>query len=131
MTIQGFDHVVLTASDLDATCRFFENCLGARVEESYEIGGIIAVKRVAVGAAILNIHQQGNGIDLVARNPCPGSADLCFRWEGDIETAKSLLASHQVEIVEGPVERISADNKVGHSIYFRDPDGNLIELLAT
>lgn len=130
MTVRGFDHIVLTASDLDETCRFFETCLGARVEEVYEIGEKIAVKRVAVGAAILNIHQQGNGVELVARNPLPGCVDICFRWEGDIESAMRRLVALGVEVVEGPVRRVSADNKTGQSIYFRDPDGNLIELLA-
>ncbi|MEZ5735426.1 MAG: VOC family protein [Novosphingobium sp.] len=128
--IRGIDHVAVTVSDLDATCRFYQKCLGAKVEESYEINGVVVVQRVALAGAILNIHQQGNGVELVARNPLPGSADLCFRWEGDLEKAKETLESRGVEIVEGPVDRVSADNNSASSIYFRDPDGNLIELLA-
>lgn len=129
--IQGIDHVAITVADLDAACNFYVHVLGALVEEEYEIGGRIAVKRVAFGKAILNVHQQGNGIDLVARQPLPGSTDICFRWTGDIATAKAMLESQGVGVIEGPVVRTSADGLPANSIYFRDLDGNLVELLAT
>jgi catechol 2,3-dioxygenase-like lactoylglutathione lyase family enzyme len=85
---------------------------------------------VAIGQAILNIHQQGNGVDLVARQPLPGSTDICFRWVGDIDAAKTMLESRGVVVIEGPVARTSADGKPGSSVYFRDLDGNLVELLS-
>lgn len=129
--IRGIDHVAITVADLDAACEFYAHVLGARVEEAYQIGGRIAVKRVAFGQAILNIHQQGNGVDLVARQPLPGSTDICFRWAGDIGEAKTQLESRGVTVIEGPVARTSADGIAGNSVYFRDPDGNLVELLAT
>jgi catechol 2,3-dioxygenase-like lactoylglutathione lyase family enzyme len=129
--IRGIDHVAITVADLDAACEFYAHVLGARVEEAYEIGGRIAVKRVAFGQAILNIHQQGNGVDLVARQPLPGSTDICFRWAGDIDEAKTQLEGRGVTVIEGPVARISADGIAGNSVYFRDLDGNLVELLAT
>ena len=128
--INGFDHVAITVADLDAACRFYESAVGARVEETYVIDGKVAVKRVAFGRAIMNVHQQGNGIDLVARTPQPGSADLCFRWEGDIAEARRLLERRDVPIIEGPVARVSAAGKPAMSVYLNDPDGNLIELLA-
>jgi catechol 2,3-dioxygenase-like lactoylglutathione lyase family enzyme len=129
--IRGIDHVAITVTDLDATCAFYSRVLDARVEESYEIGGRIAVKRVAFGQAILNIHQQGNGIVLVARQPLPGSTDICFRWDGSIDAAKTMLESRGIAVIEGPVARHSADGAPGRSVYFRDLDGNLVELLAT
>jgi catechol 2,3-dioxygenase-like lactoylglutathione lyase family enzyme len=129
--IRGIDHVAITVADLDATCRFYERVLDARIEESYEIDGKLVVRRVALGRAILNIHQQGNGVDLVARHPLPGSTDICFRWDGTIEAAKQQLESCDVEIVEGPAARTSADGRPASSVYFHDPDGNLVELLAT
>ena len=129
--IRGIDHVAITVADLDASCAFYALVLGAAVAEAYEIGGCIAVKRVAFGQAILNIHQQGNGVDLVARQPTPGSVDICFRWQGSIVAAKTQLESRGVSVIEGPVARTSADGVSGNSVYFRDPDGNLVELLAT
>jgi catechol 2,3-dioxygenase-like lactoylglutathione lyase family enzyme len=129
--IRGIDHVAITVADLDATCAFYAHVLGAVVEEAYEIDGRIGVKRVAFGQAILNIHQQGNGVDLVARQPLPGSVDICFRWAGDVAAAKEMLESRGVTVIVGPVPRTSADGLPGNSVYFRDPDGNLVELLAT
>ena len=129
--IRGIDHVAITVADLDASCAFYAHVLGATVEETYEIGGRVAVKRVAFGQAILNIHLQGNAVDLVARQPTPGSVDICFRWDGPIGSVKAQLESQGVTVIEGPVARTSADGVSGNSVYFRDPDGNLVELLAT
>lgn len=129
--IQGIDHVAITVADLDAACEFYERVLGARIAEEYEIGGRIAVRRVAFGNAILNVHQEGNGVDLVARQPLPGSTDICFRWSGTIAAAEAMLAAHGVAVIEGPVARTTADDLPSQSVYFRDLDGNLIELMAS
>lgn len=129
--VLGFDHVAITVADLDATCRFYEHVLEARVEADYKVDGRTIVRRVRVGGALLNVHQQGNGVDLVARRPTPGSADLCFRWGGGIDSAMARLADAGIAVREGPVPRIASDEKSGQSVYFMDPDGNLIELLAS
>jgi len=129
--VVGFDHVAITVADLDATCRFYERVLGARVEADYKVDSRTIVRRVRVGHALLNVHQQGNGVDLVARRPTPGSADLCFRWGGGIESALARLEEAGVAVREGPVPRVASDEMSAQSIYFVDPDGNLIELLAS
>jgi catechol 2,3-dioxygenase-like lactoylglutathione lyase family enzyme len=128
--IAGFDHVAITVADLDATCRFFSDVLDAVVEETYTVEGRVVVKRVRIGGAVFNIHQQGNGIGLVARHPTPGSADICLRWEGAVEDAEAHLETRNVAVVEGPVARTTAENRPSASVYFRDLDGNLIELMA-
>lgn len=128
--IRGFDHIAFPVADLDAACAFYVRVLGARIEEEYEVGGRIAVKRVGVGAAIMNVHEAGNGIDLVARVATPGTADICFRWDGDVDGARRHLEALDIPIIVGPVPRATADGQDGQSVYFRDLDGNLIELLA-
>ena len=128
--ITGFDHVAITVADMDVTCDFYRDLLGATVVDEYAWNGSPAVRRVFVGGALLNIHQQGNGIDLVARLPTPGSADLCFRWAGPVTEAEALLSANGIGIVEGPSGRTASDGSRGASVYFKDPDGNLIELLA-
>ena len=66
----------------------------------------------------------------VARIPAqPGMADLCFVWDGDIEEALRHLERHGVEVEEGPVPRNGARGP-GRSVYFRDPDGSLLEFIA-
>lgn len=129
-SVVGFDHVAITVADIDVTCRFYERVLGARVEADYKAGDRTIVRQVRVGGALLNIHQQGNGLDLVAARPTPGSADLCFRWGGTAASAKARLDEADVPLREGPVPRTSSDGQAGESVYFFDPDGNLIELLA-
>ena len=64
-------------------------------------------------------------------HPTPGSGDFCMRWDAPLEDAVKLLASKGVAVIEGPVPRPAADGALGRSIYFRDPDDNLLELLST
>jgi catechol 2,3-dioxygenase-like lactoylglutathione lyase family enzyme len=80
---------------------------------------------------MLNVHRTDHGHPLVAAHPTPGATDLCFRWNAPIDAAVATLVAAGIEIIEGPVTRICSDNLEGQSVYFRDPDGNLIELLST
>jgi catechol 2,3-dioxygenase-like lactoylglutathione lyase family enzyme len=69
-------------------------------------------------------------MELVANRPTVGGADICLRWSGSIESAAELLRQHAVAIVDGPSRRRTVDGLASHSVYFRDPDGNLLELMA-
>lgn len=128
--IMGFDHVAITVADLDASCAFYDRLFGARVAAEYSSKTAVLVRQITIGSALLSIHQQGNGVSLVARNPTVGAADVCFRWRGTIATAIGRLEECKVPIVEGPSPRRTADGHPSQSIYFRDPDGNLLELMA-
>ena len=55
--------------------------------------------------------------------------DLCFVWDGPIESAQEQLDKHGVEIEEGPVTRYGGRGE-GTSVYFRDPDGSLLEFIS-
>jgi catechol 2,3-dioxygenase-like lactoylglutathione lyase family enzyme len=85
----------------------------------------------AFGDHRLNVHGPGTDAgDLVAREPVrPGNSDLCFVWAGPIEAAVEHLNAHGVAIEAGPVERPGAGGR-GLSVYFRDPDGSLLELIS-
>ena len=128
--ILGIDHVAITVTDLDATSAFYTRVLGARVLDTHAPDGRPLVRRIALGGAVLNLHQLGNGLDLVARHVQPGSADICLRWRGPIEDALRALEAQGVARVAGPEPRRAADGVPGRSIYFHDPDGNLIELMG-
>jgi catechol 2,3-dioxygenase-like lactoylglutathione lyase family enzyme len=84
-----------------------------------------------LGDTQLNVH--GPGVDVssnVARLPVrPGNSDLCFVWPGAIDEAVEHLGRHGVEVETGPVERLGAQGH-GTSVYFRDPDGSLLELIS-
>jgi catechol 2,3-dioxygenase-like lactoylglutathione lyase family enzyme len=57
-----------------------------------------------------------------------GAVDVCFRWTDRIEAAVAFLEDRGIDIIEGPAPRQAADGLWGQSVYFRDPDGNLLEI---
>lgn len=132
MPVRGLDHVALTCADPEATLTFYKRVLGA--ESHYEDlwrAGQIPVVILQLGCSRLSIHAADAPAEPHARVPAPGSEDMCFRFDGPIAQAQALLAEHDVEIVLGPEPRPAADGEMGQSLYFRDPDGNLVELLST
>ena len=128
--ILGIDHVAITVEDLEASCRFFEKLFAAQTRVTYAPTGKPLVRQITLGGALLSIHQAGNGVEPVAKQPTVGATDICFRWSGDVASAVALLRTNGVEIIEGPVPRQTADGLPGQSVYFRDLDANLIELMT-
>jgi catechol 2,3-dioxygenase-like lactoylglutathione lyase family enzyme len=119
------DHCVIAVSDWERSNRFYAEVLGAELVE-LELG------RVAYrfGDQQLNVHGPGATPDPRAVEPVrPGNSDLCFRWDGTAEEAVAHLEAHGVEVELGPVERQGAGGR-GRSVYFRDPDGSLLELIS-
>jgi len=126
----GFDHVAITVEDLEAACAFYGRLFGARTVHEYASNGRVLVRQIAIGGAVLSIHQAGNGLALVARRPTIGAVDVCLSWDGSIEEAAAFLTGHQIQVIEGPAPRRTAQGLPSQSVYFRDPDGNLLELMA-
>ena len=122
MKIVGIDHIVLTVQNIAATVRFYESVLGMSKEVFGE--GRIALK---FGSQKINLHQYGNEFEPKAQAPKPGSEDLCFVTETRLPEAMEHVQKQGVEIIEGPVARTGANGPIT-SFYFRDPDGNLIEV---
>jgi catechol 2,3-dioxygenase-like lactoylglutathione lyase family enzyme len=54
---------------------------------------------------------------------------LCFEWEGPIADAVAHLARCGVAVERGPLERFGARGR-GTSVYFRDPDGSLMDFMS-
>ena len=121
----SLDHVVIAVSDWERSNSFYRDVLGA---ERIELTRGRWAYRLA--NTQLNVHGPGAAPDPVAaeRSP-PGGADLCFRWEGAIEGALEHLRHHHVEVERGPIERHGAGG-AGLSVYFRDPDGSLLEFIS-
>jgi catechol 2,3-dioxygenase-like lactoylglutathione lyase family enzyme len=120
--VASLDHLVLTVSDLEATVAFYER-LGMRRETFGD--GRIALQ---FGSQKLNLHEKGAEIAPHARQPTPGSADLCILVDGLDDVATELEAAG-IAVELGPVERTGARGSI-RSFYVRDPDGNLVELSA-
>jgi catechol 2,3-dioxygenase-like lactoylglutathione lyase family enzyme len=121
------DHVVIHVSDWGRANAFYREVLGA---ELIEKGDGSASKHYRFGDQQLNVHGPGMDPYPVAEHPAePGGADLCFVWDGPIEDAVRHLQRHEVEVFEGPVTRYGARGE-GVSVYFRDPDGSLLEFIS-
>jgi catechol 2,3-dioxygenase-like lactoylglutathione lyase family enzyme len=120
------DHAVIAVSDWEISNRFYRDVVCAELVP-------IEPGRVSyrLGDTQLNVH--GPGVDVssnVARLPVqPGNSDLCFVWPGPIEEAVTHLEQQGVEVETGPVERFGAQGP-GTSVYFRDPDGSLLEFIS-
>ena len=122
MRIDRLDHLVLTVADIDATVAFYTRVLGM---EAVTFGA--GRTALAFGRSKINLHRAGHEFEPKARRPTPGSADLCLITAGPLEQVIEDLAAHGIPVEEGPVERTGATGPI-LSVYFRDPDHNLIEV---
>ncbi len=118
------DHCVIHVSDWERSNAFYRDVLGA---ELVPRGPGWAYR---FGDAQLNLHGPGVDPAPVAKLPVqPGNSDLCFEWPGPVEGAVEHLERSGVEVELGPVERFGARG-TGTSVYFRDPDGSLLEFIS-
>ena len=122
MNIDRLDHLVLTVADIAATCTFYSRVLGMAVV-NFGPGRTA----LAFGAQKINLHAQGREFDPKAARPTPGSADLCFISSTPVAEILAHLQQCGVAILDGPVRRTGATGPI-MSVYFRDPDANLIEI---
>jgi catechol 2,3-dioxygenase-like lactoylglutathione lyase family enzyme len=120
--ISHIDHLVITVQSLETTCTFYERVLDFTRRDA-------PGKPTALhfGTCKLNVHEVGQTFDPKARNPTAGSADFCLITDGSIDDIVARLTLEDIPIEAGPVERSGAQGPM-ISIYFRDPDGNLIEV---
>jgi catechol 2,3-dioxygenase-like lactoylglutathione lyase family enzyme len=122
MHVVSLDHLVLTVRRIEATCAFYWDVLGMEVVTFGE-----GRKALAFGSQKINLHELGKEFEPKAAQPTPGSADVCFITDAPLSEFIVHLDSLKVPIVEGPVLRSGAVEPI-RSVYFRDPDGNLIEV---
>ena len=122
MRIDRLDHLVLTVADIDATVDFYTRVLGMQAV-TFGAGRTA----LAFGHSKINLHRAGHEFEPKALRPAPGSADLCLIAADPLERVIEELTAHEVPIEVGPVERAGATGTI-LSVYFRDPDQNLIEV---
>ena len=122
MRIDRLDHLVLTVADIDATVEFYTRVLGM---QAVTFGD--GRRALAFGHSKINLHRAGHEFEPKALHPTPGSGDLCLIAADPLERVIEELAAHGVPIEVGPVERTGANGTL-LSVYFRDPDQNLVEV---
>jgi catechol 2,3-dioxygenase-like lactoylglutathione lyase family enzyme len=122
MKIDSIDHVVFTVKDINATCQFYSKVLGMEIVTFGE-----GRRALAFGSQKINLQQSGRESTLIADKPTSGSADICFVTSAPVSEVIAHLNSCGVRLVGGPVERNGARGMMT-SVYFRDPDLNLVEV---
>lgn len=122
MKISRIDHIVLTVKSIDVTTEFYERALGMEVVTFGE-----GRKALSFGEQKFNLHEAGKEFEPKANKPIPGSIDICLITETAINEVIDELRLAGVSLIEGPVRRTGASGPI-MSIYFRDPDLNLIEV---
>ncbi len=122
MQIDQLDHLVLIVQNIQTTCEFYSRVLGMQVITFAE-----GRKALRFGNQKINLHLKGKEIDPKAQHPTPGSADLCFLTSMPLEQVITHLQSCNVSVLLRPVGQAGATTSLV-SLYFHDPDGNLLEV---
>ncbi|KAJ5189706.1 hypothetical protein N7472_008720 [Penicillium cf. griseofulvum] len=126
--VKSLDHLVLTVRNIPRTVAFYTTYLGMRHEIFTSANQSIPRHALIFGSQKINLHQSGKEFEPKAQDVMPGSADLCFLTDENVEEVLKVFQDARMEILEGAkvVERTGAVGKI-RSVYVRDPDGNLIE----
>lgn len=121
--IRSIDHFVLTVASMSATCDFYARALGLRVEAF----GPENRTALTFGSQKINLHEAGREFTPHARVAMAGSGDFCLLTETPIGEVVAHLRGIGIAIEEGPARKTGATGPL-NSVYFRDPDGNLVEV---
>ncbi|CAI7583751.1 unnamed protein product [Penicillium manginii] len=128
--VKSLDHLVLTVRSIPEAVAFYTTNLGMR-HEVFTSPKDPSVERHALlfGSQKINLHLSGKEFEPKAQNVKPGSADLCFLTDENVEKVLQAFRDARIDVLEDSrvVERTGAVGKI-RSVYVRDPDGNLIEI---
>ena len=130
--IKGLHHNAYRCSDSEETRQFYEDFLGLRLAAALEIGETKTNRK----AVLLHTFFELDDGSYLAFFEVPGAPfefkdqhdfDLHIALEVDSESLHRMFEKGQQEGVD---VRGIADHDLIHSIYFRDPNGYVIELTA-
>ena len=120
--IERIDHIVFTVKDVAETCHFYQQVLQMDIETFGE-----GRKALRFGSQKINLHQFGNEFEPKAAAPAPGTQDICLITRKPLDEVIQHLENCGIKIEDGPIQRTGATGAI-LSVYFRDPDNNLIEV---
>jgi catechol 2,3-dioxygenase-like lactoylglutathione lyase family enzyme len=133
MPVAGIDHVALPTANGERLLAFYKALGFTTCDEEEWRAGRYPIFSIACGDNKINVHPEGFTANLRGPTAVPGCGDLCFVWQGGLESLRKTLAEAEVPIIHGPVDRVGGRGTgSGHgvSVYLRDPDDNLVEFIC-
>ena len=133
MPVAGIDHIALPTADGERFLEFYKRLGFASTDEAEWRAGRYPIFSIACGNNKINVHPEGFTANLRGPTAVPGCGDLCFVWEGGLESLQKTLAGAGATVIHGPVDRVggrAAGSGEGVSVYTRDPDDNLVEFIC-
>jgi catechol 2,3-dioxygenase-like lactoylglutathione lyase family enzyme len=122
-TLDRIDHVVINCRDVNATSTWYERVLGM----TRETFGPEQRTCLKFGNQKFNVRPTGAPDWITAGSELPGSLDLCFVTSAPMNDVIQHLRACDVTITKGPIPQTGALGALT-SVYFRDPDDNLLEI---
>lgn len=122
MRIRAIDHFVLVVLSIETTVEFYTRVLGLEARET-------AAGRWALhfGNQKINLQHLHLIVDKQTLHPNRGAGDFCLLTDTPIAEVVSHLERQGVKVIAGPVQRTGATGSI-LSVYFYDPDENLVEV---
>ena len=128
MSTVGVDHIAMPTANAERLIEFYKR-IGFTIndEDAWRAGKANAFS-IQVGNSKINVHPEGYTASLRGPTAVPGSADICFVWDGTADECSRMLEEAEVDIIAGPGPRRGAlQHRNAVSLYTRDPDENLLE----
>jgi catechol 2,3-dioxygenase-like lactoylglutathione lyase family enzyme len=133
MPTAGIDHIAMPTANAERLIAFYKS-LGFPINNEEEWrSGKVGTFSIQVGESKINIHPEGYTASLRGPTAVPGCGDICFVWDGTVEECQQMLEKAGVEVIRGPVPRAGGRGRgtvPSLSLYFRDPDENLLEFMT-
>jgi catechol 2,3-dioxygenase-like lactoylglutathione lyase family enzyme len=133
MPVAGIDHVALPTADGERLLAFYLALGFTATDAEAWRAGRYPIFSIACGDNKINVHPEGFTANLRGPTAVPGCGDLCFVWEGGLESLQKTLADAGAAVIHGPVDRVggrAGGSGEGVSVYTRDPDDNLVEFIC-
>ena len=133
MPVAGIDHIAMPTANAERLISFYKQ-LGFPINnEDKWRSGEVPTFSIQVGDSKLNVHPEGHTASLRGPTATPGCTDICFVWDGSVAEGQQMLKEAGVDVIQGPVQRAGGRGRgttPSLSLYFRDPDDNLLEFMT-
>ena len=121
--VRGIDYTVVFARDLPALCRFYGETLG------FPLQRVLGERwfEYRVGSNTLALTVRGGRFD----DPPPPAGALSLQLAFRVAPAQVLACARALEAAGIALVEGATDQPWGHrTLFFRDPDGNVLEIYA-